>query len=74
MSECEKCRYYAAELHREMKRTTVLSNALQSIYGIAKDNMWYPSDIGERGEDGFKSSEAFIIADTATVKREGYDK
>lgn len=74
MSECEKCKYYAEELHREMKRSTVLTNALRSIYGIAKDNMWYPSNFEERGESGFKSAEAFIKADTAAMKREGYDK
>ena len=30
------------ELKREQKRSTHLGNTLQSIYGTAKDNMYYP--------------------------------
>lgn len=64
---CPECAYLlkrleevSAEHKREMKRTTVLSGALLSIYGIAKDNMWYPSTFKERGESGFKSSEPHV--------------
>jgi len=31
------------ELKMEQKRSTHLANTLQSIYGAAKDNMYYPA-------------------------------
>ena len=59
----------------EMKRTTVLSNALIQIYGIAKDKMWHPSSFEVRGESGFKESDKFVTADLAAMKPPvGYTK
>ena len=74
MSECPECNAMARELRREQKRTTVLVNALVSIHGITKDNMWYPSNFEERGEDGFKAQQEFIDADLKSVKHDGYTK
>ena len=56
----QKLKEVSAEHKREMKRSTVLSDALRSIYGIAKGNMWHPSTYEERGEDGFKTSHPYI--------------
>jgi hypothetical protein len=74
MKNCKNCKTYRDELYREQKRTTVLSDALIQIYGIAKDKMWYPSTFEERGEDGYKSQAKFVEADLAAIKHEGYDK
>jgi hypothetical protein len=58
-------------LHSEKKRTTVLSEALVQIYGVARDNMWYPSSFAERGEDGFAPQQAYIDADVAVLSSRG---
>jgi len=58
------------DLHLEKKRTTELNGTLVSIFGMAKDKMWYPSNFKERGECGFVHQKVFVDADLAALKSE----
>jgi len=73
MSGCEKCKSFARELKREQSRSAVLTNALQTIYGVAKENMWYPCSF-EDHEKVDAAQEAWHVADVNATKYEGYDK
>jgi len=74
MSGCDRCVELQNDLFKEQKRSTELSNALQSIYRVAKEKMWYPSTFEVRGESGYRTSEAYVAADREAFNHDGYTK
>ena len=69
----DSAKNYKFHHKEEMKRNIALHHALQAVYEISKNNMWYPCSF-EDHEKVDASQQAWISADMKATKYEGYEK